>query len=798
LSSIAGDLWRYFGAIVLLGCLLAGGCSIRPNPENGLLQDMSTTDLSAQAPTRVKQSVAPPQDPRSKQAAIFPGDERATAPGGGRPKIARNTVQANGDGYQLNFEDASLADVVKAVLGDTLRVPYQMNQRVQGQITLSTGRAVSRTELLKVLEAALKMNNAALITDGSNYSVVPIAEAVAGDVGSIEPLKRGEGAIPGYGVTVMPLRHVAAEAMMRLLEGFMARAGTVRAEITGNLLLVRGGSRERDHITDVIDTFDVDWLKGQSAGVFPLVHASPEPVIQELNVVMQNEQPSLTANMVRFQAISRLNAVLVVTRRFEHLQKVGSWIRRLDRFSTGGKNYYVYQVENGKAADIALLLNDMYGTGAVGQTRRPPRSEIAPGRDITQSSSSGSSGFGAGGSGGTQGLGSGSGTGGGLGGGLGGSGGLQGGATRPGTGSNSATGVGSSASSQASRPGGLGSGAGGGTNDPDAPDVRIIADEANNSLLIRAKETEYQRILTLLRQIDRPPLQVLINATIAEVTLNNALRYGVQAYLKFAHGSHGSIGYHPGPNDLTLKPGFPGLNLLLGNVLDPRLVLDALSNVTNVKVVSSPSVVVVDNQPATLKVGDEVPIATQQVQSVIDSQAPIINSIRFRETGVILKVTPRVNSSGLVTMEVEQEISQVAGSGTAAAATSSLTPTISQRRIASTISVYSGQTVVLGGLISEQDNTDKKSVPLVNRVPIVGDLLGSNSVERRRTELIVFISPQVIRNSEDASRLSHEMRDKLRSMAFEIIQHHDRRPGWDAGTRTVRARRDGSLIEQRE
>jgi general secretion pathway protein D len=232
---------------------------------------------------------------------------------------------------------------------------------------------------------------------------------------------------------------------------------------------------------------------------------------------------------------------------------------------------------------------------------------------------------------------------------------------------------------------------------------------------------------------------------------------------------------------LTLAPSFPGLNLLLGAAGDPRMVLEALAGVTTVKVVSSPSVVVVDNQPATLKVGDEVPISTQQAQNVNDGNAPIINTIRFRETGVILKVTPRVNSSGLVTMDVEQEISQVAGNpdGTSAA---TLTPTISQRRIASTISVYSGQTVVLGGLISQQDNRDRKSVPLLNRVPLVGDLVGKTTTESRRTELIVFIKPQVIRNSTDHSRVSEEMRDKLRSMTFEPLPRNRLRD-WRTHTR---------------
>ena len=227
----------------------------------------------------------------------------------------------------------------------------------------------------------------------------------------------------------------------------------------------------------------------------------------------------------------------------------------------------------------------------------------------------------------------------------------------------------------------------------------------------------------------------------------------------------GTLGNFNGSGQL-LQPSFPGLNFMLGTKNDPHFVLDALSSVTTVKVVSSPSVIVVDNQPALLKVGDEVPVSTQQVSTTVTTgTAPVItNSIQFRSTGEILKVTPRVNSSGLVTMDVEQEISAVSGNSDP---NSPLTPTISQRRIASTISVYSSQTVVLGGLISEQTNKSKSGIPGVSHIPIIGDLWGKTDNTAKRTELIVFIRPQVIRDGKDASEVAEELRSKLKSMAFE-------------------------------
>lgn len=736
-----------------------------------MLDEVRDRDLSARYPTPVKQmSAHGGSDAGRRKPDIFPGDERGSVRAS-RGQVPSNTVQHGADGYQVNFENSSVADVASAVLGRTLQLPYVIDSRVQGQVTLSTGRPVSRDELIKTFEIALRLNNGALIAEGGGYRIVPAGEAAAGEIGSIQPYARGASIQPGFGVTVIPLQHVSPDSMLRLLEGFLARAGSVRADAAGNLLLVRGGARERESIIDVVETFDVNWLKGQSAALYPLVNANPDELIQELNQIMQTEPNAINANMVRFQPIGRLNAILLLARRMEHLQTAMTWIRRLDRSNGAGQNLYVYQVENGKASDIAAILNDTFGSGGGG--RRSARSEVAPGRDVsTQSSRAlvpGRSPLLSGADGGGSATGA-------LGAPAGGAQ-LAGGAMSPG-GKGGVPAAAATATSTVMA--GTTTGLASASADRSAIDVRIIADEGNNSLLIRASQADYQKILAALRQIDKAPLQVLINATIAEVTLNDALRYGAQAYLKTRWGQ---IGYAPGP-DLLPTPSFPGFNLLLGSVGDPRVILDALSDVTTVKVVSSPSIVVIDNQPAVLKVGDEVPITVQQSQSVTDPNAPLVSSIRFRETGVILRVTPRVNSSGLVTMDIDQEISQVANgstnSNTTTSTANSLTPTISQRRVASIVSVYSGQTVALGGLISEQENRDQKSVPLLNQVPLVGELVGKTDKSRKRTELIVFIKPDVIRNSNDASRLTEEMRSKLRVMRFEpqpsgVIERLERR-----------------------
>ena len=451
----------------------------------------------------------------------------------------------------------------------------------------------------------------------------------------------------------------------------------------------------------------------QSAAILPLNNSSPDEIIPELQQVFQSEEGGLSKGMVSFQPLQRLNAILVLARDKASLQTTANWVNRLDQTATGGDNLYVYHVENGKAADLADILNDVFNeTGEGGKTREGGKGEseaaVAPGRDVTQLT------------------------------------------TRAGANSDETQGRPQTKKKNTSRAAHRAANAN--------ASVRITADETANTLIIRASRQDYRKVRAMLERIDRPALQVHINAIIAEVTLNDSLRFGVQVYFR-SKKDHGSIGWFKG-TELPLSQTFPGLNFILGSESNPRVVLDALSEVTDVKVVSSPSLVVLDNQSAKLQVGDEVPVTTQTSQSTSNSDSPVVNSIQFRNTGVILTVKPRVNSNGLVTMEVQQEVSNVAN----ATDTGSLTPTISQRKISSIVSVYSGQMVVLGGLISERKSVGKQGTPVIDNIPILKDLMGVRKDSGARTELIVFIKPEVIRDGRDAERVTREVQSRLRML----------------------------------
>jgi general secretion pathway protein D len=712
---------------------------------------LSVTDQVRNIDLSVKPPLPSPDgavgNPHPSQAAVYLGD--TTPPIKSSPDAG---ADASGDGYDLNFENAPVTTVAKVILGDILGVGYTIDPRVQGTITLASGRPVAKSDVLFVLENALRMSNVALVRDRGGYRLIPAADATGS--GFVDAANSTD---PGYGISVVPLRYVSAQAMLKLLDGFGIKPNAVRVDNARNLMVVQGTGPERQAAVETILSFDGDWMRGQSVGMFPVHNATPEPIIAELEKIMDSGEAGLTQNMIKFQPIARLNAILVVSRKPDYLKTVATWIKRLDESDTAGVNLKVYRLRYGSAKQIAGLLNEiLVGRGAGGLDTA--QSQVAPGGGISVASSGGplaalsaqppSAAGGAGGTG--AGLGSGAprqtATGGAAGGAAGGAG-TTGGAT-----------------------GSAAAGGAFGANPSEAvlPNIRITPDVANNSILVYANMDTQHIVEQTLRQIDRAPMQVAIDATVAEVTLNDQLSYGVQYFLG-GLGSHflgsssfgnaiggGSVGISSAAPPIANT--YPGLNVSLGPPTMPNIVLNALHSVTDVRVLSNPSLVVLDNQPAVLQVGDQVPISTGTA-TVLTANNTVVSTIDYRNTGVILRVVPRISADGNVIIDVEQETSSVAPS--AAGSAQNLTPTISDRSVKSTISVASGQTVLLAGLISDEVDRTRSGVPVLDKLPGIGDLFSQQSGTKARTELIIFIRPTVIRDPVDARMVAEELRAKL-------------------------------------
>ena len=689
--------------------------------------------------------------------AVYPGSDQALVVGAARPQPT-----ASGDGYDLNFESTPVAAVAKVVLGDILGVGYIIDPRVQGTVSLASGRPVPKSSIVFVLENALRLSGVALIRDDVGYRLMPQVDAVG--AGSIDAASHTE---PGYGISVVPLQYVSAPTLLKLMDSFAAKPGMVRADAGRNMILIQGSSSERRSALDLVLSFDADWMRGQSVGIFPVQNSNPEPIIAELEKIMDSGEGGLSQSVVKFQKIDRMNAVLAVTRKPEVLRTVETWIHRLDNADTARSGVHVYNLKYGEARQVAGVLNSMFGTGGGGSSSPldSAASQIAPGSGLSSSSSmtSSSSRLSAAGttpssSGGLGSQSSSSGFGGSSSsGGYGAGGGAQ-------------SGLGLTGNSQAGA--GLLGGGGGGAGTPILQGVRITPDVVNNTLLIYASQENYSIVERTLRQIDRPQLQVGIAATIAEVTLNDNLNYGVQFFLASNNlglpadkGSVLNTTANQPPSIAStagsvagafINRAFPGFNFLIGSEAQPNVILDALHAVTDVKVLSNPSLVVIDNQVATLQVGDEVPVSTGSA-TVLTTNNTVVNTIDYRATGIILRVVPRVNANGNVRLDIEQEISNVP-----ATSANSQTPTISERKVHSSISVASGQTVLLAGLISEQQSGGRSGIPILEQIPGLGDVFSNTTKAITRTELIIFIRPQIIRDGADAHYIAEELRSKLR------------------------------------
>lgn len=665
---------------------------------------------------------------------------------------------ADGQGYELNFENAPIASVAKTVLGDILKTGYTIDPRVQGTISLTSGRAVPKSDLLFVFESALRLTGVALVREAVGYRLIPISDAVA--AGNLD--SAAARAEPGYGISVVPLQYVSASTLIRLFDSFATKPGTVRVDTSRNILVIQGTGAERRAAIETALSFDVDWMRGQSVGIFPVQNSNPEPVIAELEKILDSKEGGFSQDIVKFQVIARRNAILAVTSKPAMLRTVEKWIKRLDAADTTRNGVHVYRVKYGEARQLARVLSDVFGGGSSGSIETPA-SQVAPGSGLSKTSSNADRlpGLSAATSQST--------TGGSM------AGGSSRGDSRFGGGASTLGGTAASAAGGVAVTVDARSTASGG-GQPAMEGVKITADVSTNSLLVYASAENYRIVEQTIRQLDQPQAQVGIDATIAEVTLNDSLSYGVQFYIQSKNlglapdkGSALNTPTSPpsaaptvlnGVANAFLNRAFPGFNFLIGPEAQPNMILDALHAVTDVKILSNPSLVVIDNQVATLLVGDEIPVSTgtgNVLNSATGTNNTIINSIDYRSTGIILRVIPRVSPNGNVRLDIEQEISQATN-----ATANTLTPTVSQRKVKSSVAVANGQTVLLAGLIQEHTELDRGGIPVLDQIPKIGDLFSHQTKTTRRTELIIFIRPQVIRDAVDAHFVAEEFRTKLR------------------------------------
>ncbi|MFK0693151.1 type II secretion system secretin GspD [Mesorhizobium sp. IMUNJ 23033] len=602
-------------------------------------------------------------------------------------------VTANGAGqFELNLVNAPVAEAAKAVLGDALHLNYIVDPRVQGTVTLQTSQPVSQDALVDILESVLAVNAAGITKRGGTYQVVPLSEIMASTPPVGVPSVSPSG--PGVKVQVLQLQYIAADEMKTILEPITRQGSVLRVDPTRNLITVAGNSSDLDAIREAVSVFDVDWMRGMSVALHPLKTSKPEAVATELDAIFgTKEGPG--AKLIQFIPNDRLNSVLVITSRPTYLARAASWISKLDKLAeTNEDQLFVYQIQNRPAKELAQVLSSVLGTSVKAEGEAAGAS-VSP--DMTPIA-------------------------------------LQSDGVTP------APLTGPSPSLP--------------TQDGESPThAKVVADVENNALLIQTTGRDYQRIQQILTKLDVLPTQVMLEAVIAEVTLNDELKFGLRWYFE-NNGMEISLSDVASGFTGAAFPGF-AWSYATDNI---QVTLNALSSITDVNVISAPTIMALNNQKAILQVGDQVPVITQQAVGTGTVGAPIVNSVEMKDTGVILTVTPRINNAGRVMLDIQQEVSNVKKTTTSGIDS----PTIQQRKIQTRVLVNDGESLALGGLIQENNSVDRGQVPILGDIPIIGNAFKNKTDSVGRTELIIFIRPRVVRDITEAREVTEEFRGKIR------------------------------------
>ena len=605
---------------------------------------------------------------------------------------------------RVSFENAPIGAVLEVILGDLLQLPYSLEGEVGGQITLVSTDPVPQTALLDMLESALEVQGIAMVA-GQNgiYRIGPSA-----NLRREIPLGMREAvASRGYSVRIIPLQHLSVTEAEKILLPLGLEQNILRVDPLRNILMLGASAPQMQNALRTLKMLDVDVLSGMSFGIYEMANLDADVVVSRIEAMIGNPEIEGLAGATRVVALEEINSVMVVAPSASQLNTVSSWVKRLDTVGLSdddeqtGSRLYVYSIENGEARHMADLLGQVFSGTEEAASPRSTAGRVAPGLETSEASTS----------------------------------------------SNSSTSSGShsqGASSTTTRGG-----------------ARIVADEANNSLLIMSSAKEWRSIRAALSKIDKLPAQVLVEVSIWEVTLSDELRYGVEWFFNSGGGVEGLAdrgGLLSMSDSAGVNRSVPGFSYLFSGS-DWRAVINTLSSRSHVKSLSSPSILVQDNKEASIQVGNQQPIQTSQTVNTANTGV-MTQNVELKDTGVQLTVKPRVNSGGLVIMDILQDVTDVGQTDTATGQRTFL-----KRSVESTVAIQSGDTIILGGLIQDNDSEGDSGVPFLHKIPVLGGLFGTKIDSSDRTELLVTISPRAINQYQDFARIGDEFRNKMKGVA---------------------------------
>jgi general secretion pathway protein D len=558
----------------------------------------------------------------------------------------------------------------------------------------------------------LGWNNARLIWSDGRYNVVPADQAL---LGTVAPRVGAPSNARGYEVRAVPLRYISASEMEKLLKPYARPNAVVQVDPARNIIVLAGSRAELQAYLRTIEIFDVDWLSGMSVGVFPLQSAEASKVVTELEKVFGAGANTPVAGMFRFMPLEGQNAVMVITPQAAYLRQVEEWIERMDAGGEGAR-LYVYEVKNVKAADLAEQLGQVYGTGGGGAQRNDNAGQVMPGLEPVEARTTEMP--------------------------------PAGGPIAPST----PPPAGGTSSETLTIAGG---------------EVGISAVEESNSLLVRASPAQWESIRRAIDRLDVMPIQVHIEAQVVEVKLTGDLKYGVSWFF-------GNDVPHP-TGGTDLRPITQALNdwtnfgtSISGSstgftFLGPSaaVIINTLDSVSDLRVLSAPSVLVRSNVEADFNSGQQIPVESTIINNGDNTNTNnAYSQVQFRQTGVSLKVKPRVSADGMVFLEITQDVSSPSSSGP----TVGNNVSVDNNKLHTEVAVQDGETVMIAGLIKTENKVGSSGLPYLSRIPVIGALFGQKTQVGNRQELLVLITPRIVRDPSDARRLTDEYGQRFRAL----------------------------------
>ena len=602
--------------------------------------------------------------------------------------------------FRFNCVDCDLLEFVRNIANE-LKLNYLVDPKVQGVVHILTYGEMRRGDLMSLLETVLEINGAAIVKTGPVYRILPSRNAKQLPLDiRRDPATTTSPARDSRVLQIVPVNFVPVADMAELLNPFLSEGGDITYHRAANFLIVTDAPANIGKLLELVRVFDSAVFGGKRVRVYALENTRATNLALELEIIFAG-YAGTEESPIRFLPISRLNSVLVISPNTGSFEEVDRWIARLDQ---AGQNReirnYFVKIQNGDAASIAGLLLKIYGAG----TREMEEEAFLPPQgnqtDMLQAAAD------------TQ-----------------------------------------------SR-----------TEEIVQGEIKIVADEQNNALIVQCGPQDFEVIEETIRELDRVPRQVLINVKIYEVVLDDELSMGISAFLQdrrkpvVTSPSATTAGYG------TAAGGSGTLNLatrvLMGDTRELVAFLNAEETRNRSRVLSAPTIIASDNIAANIQVGSSIPTLTSQgvVPGGTGGGSLFSNTIRNRDTGVILNVTPRINAGGWVTLAVEQEVSSPGPPPTAGIQS----PSINIRSVQTQVTIKNGQTIAIGGIISETNGVSRNGLPILSRIPGLGLLFGNTTRKKSRTELIALITPHVIEDIEQASDLTEELKSTLKGLKKEF------------------------------